>query len=122
MKPSFIALFLGLATFITSAQAQTELPAPTPLQVVIEFHIANGTQEGPWNTDKSVVHVKLGQILRVINDDTIGHRMHTDGAPCPHGPQIEPGKTWDCLVSKPFTGVLYDHQFGQPAAFYIDAK
>ena len=36
--------------------------------------------------------------LRIINDDTTVHILHTDGVPCPHGPIGAPLKKGDKLT------------------------
>lgn len=108
-------------------------PAPTPTPNtppadpnVVEFRIKAGTGKSPWNTPAEMVQVKVGQTLRIINDDTITHRMHTGGAPCNHGTNFAPGASFNCVVSKPFDsgtnpGGLYDHIAGPTARFYVKA-
>ncbi|MEK6580187.1 MAG: hypothetical protein AABZ55_13260 [Bdellovibrionota bacterium] len=92
---------------------------------VIDFHIASGTKNGAWNTQDTMVQVRMGQIVHFINDDSVVHRLHTDGAPCEHGPEMKPGATWDCVVKVVYDseadGALYDHGFGQRAKFWIKA-
>lgn len=93
---------------------------------VVEFHIADGTQGGAWNTQETPIVAKLGDTIRFYNDDSIKHRLHTFGAPCNHGPDFAPGTTWDCVVSKSFSseseGALYDHNFGEDAAVWIEIE
>jgi hypothetical protein len=105
------ALVVGLA----SAQA-----FETP-----EFHIAKGTGKGAWNTEAEIVLVKVGDTLRIFNDDTVEHQLHTFGAPCDHGPNMEPGTSWDCVIGSAFepksSGALYDHHYGPEAAFWVRA-
>jgi hypothetical protein len=68
----------------------TPAPAPTPAPTkdpnVVEFHIKPGTGAKGYNTAATAVTVKVGQTLRLFNDDTVVHRLHTSGAPCPHQP------------------------------------
>ena len=52
---------------------------------VVEFHIVKGTGNKPWNTKETAVEVKVGQTLRIINDDNAPHYLHTPGRPCSHG-------------------------------------
>lgn len=93
----------------------------TDVQRVVEFRIRSGTGSGTWNTQNAPVNLKVGQILRIINEDTIRHRLHTDGAPCPHGNDIPPGGSEDCVISRPFTsGNLYDHN--NLGRFFIRAE
>ena len=91
---------------------------------VVEFHIPAGTGKKAWNTKETMVVAHVGDTVRLINDDSIGHRLHTNGAPCGHGDQFEPGKSFDCVISKKFdpgTTPLYDHNVGPAAAFWIKA-
>lgn len=112
----------------------TATPTPTigGSPGVVEFRIPPGTGKGPWNTREQPVIIKLpatGSVtLRVINDDTTPHVMHTDGVPCPHAPIGKPlkkGEAYDCVIRRPFDstagGVLYDHNFGTSAFFYVRA-
>lgn len=119
----------------TKAPAPVVVPAtttpPVPPVVVkdpniVEFHIKAGTGAKPWNTAAETVTVKIGQTLRLINDDTITHRLHTGGAPCPHGENFAAGKTFDCKVTKELDpvanpGTTYDHIAGETALFFVKA-
>lgn len=110
-------------------------PAPTPPQEtpptppkdpnIVEFRIKAGTGRQPWNTASEMVVAKVGQTIRIYNDDTVTHRLHTNGAPCPHGFNFGPGESMDCVVTRAFDGAargpLYDHIVGQSAAFYVTA-
>lgn len=85
-------------------------PSTTPPNGIVELRIANGTGTGAWNTEATPVVAKVGQTIRIFNDDSRVHQMHTNGAPCPHGSPIQPGKSGDCVVTKAFAGPsLYDH-------------
>jgi hypothetical protein len=77
---------------------------------IIEFRIKAGTGSGAWNNSETQINAKVGQTVRIINDDNVKHRFHTNGAPCPHGNDIQPGKSEDCIIGKTYTGSpLYDH-------------
>ncbi len=93
---------------------------------VVEFHILKGTAGGVWNTKETIVKVKIGDTLRLVNDDTVDHRMHTNGAPCDHGDTFKPGTTYDCKIGKAFdatkSGPLYDHEYGSKAEFWVLAE
>ena len=99
-------------------------PAPAPGPRVVEFHIAAGTGANAWNTREQMLTARVGDTLRIINDDNAAHRLHTGGAPFPH-PQtdVAPGATQDYLLQSAFdpgaNPPLYDHDFGQAAAFWI---
>lgn len=94
-------------------------------QALVEFHIAPGTGEGPWNKFNDPVRVTVGQTLRIINDDSVDHTLHTNGSPCPHGSLMSPGGYWDCQIFSPHSAGeedLYDHEFGPDAQMYIEAN
>ena len=92
---------------------------------IVEFHIPVGTGQRAWNTPQTVVEVKVGQTLRIYNDDSIAHYLHTPGRPCPHGTgRFNPGSFYDCQVSAeadPERDECYDHQFGPSSRFYVKA-
>ena len=97
-------------------------PAPSPATVV--FHIPSGTARGAWN-DRPGVVAKVGDILRIINDDSIAHRLHTSGRPFPHPEgDIFPGATADFVLQTPFDsgadGALFDHVHGPQALFFLE--
>jgi hypothetical protein len=100
-------------------------PAPPKDPNIVEFRIRAGTGTQPWNTQNEMVVAKVGQTIRIINDDTVTHRLHTNGAPCPHGSNFGPGESMDCVVTRAFDGAargpLYDHIVGESAAFYVTA-
>lgn len=106
------------------AEPKPEEPAKDPN--VVEFRIKAGTGTNPLNTPETFVAVKVGQTLRLINDDTVRHRLHTGGAPCPHGQNFEPGASYDCVVTKTIDtvanpGAVYEHISGPTALFYLKA-
>lgn len=94
----------------------------------VVFRIPAGTGTSPWNSSASPVLVFVGQTLRICNNDTRGHRLHTGGNPCPHQPSTsQPGQFYDCAINSTAganatTGIVggtYDHDIGTNAAFYI---
>lgn len=106
------------------------VPAATTPQPVIDytkFHIKVGTGKEPWNTAATPIKLKIGDVLTIYNDDTVTHRMHTSGAPCPHGVDVAPGATTTCkigsaidTVAKP--GQTYDHIVGPSALIFIQTS
>jgi hypothetical protein len=90
---------------------------------VINFRIPAGTRNAPWNSEETMVEAKVGDVVRIFNDDSVDHQLHTFGAPCNHGPRIAPGASWDCEVREAFDpetdGSVYDHGFGSQAKFWI---
>src|SRR5665213_1023807 len=92
---------------------------------IVEFHIPAGTIGQPWNTPDKPVVVHVGQTLRIYNDDSVVHFLHTEGKPCPHGTNpFNPGEFYDCVISIPYDESdqsLYDHNYGPDAQFYVQA-
>src|SRR3954466_224593 len=91
---------------------------------VVEFHIPAGTGHGPWNTPAQAVTAHVGDVLRIVNDDSVPHRLHTDGAPFPHpAADIAPSQSADYLLLTPLQPgdghVLYDHESGPAASFSL---
>lgn len=74
-----------------------------------EFRIPAGTGNGAWNTAQTPIVARIGDTVRIFNDDTVTHRLHTNGRPCPHGADIRPGESRDCVIQSQFVGDLYDH-------------
>ena len=92
---------------------------------VVEFRIKDGTGRDAWNTPATIVTIKVGDTLRIINDDSIAHQLHTNGTPCGHGSRINPGASADCVARRPHDstvdGPLYDHLNGPTAEFWLNA-
>jgi hypothetical protein len=95
---------------------------------VVEFRIKQGTGTGPWNTRDTMVTVKVGDTLKIVNDDTTVHRLHTGGAPCPHQPGngLQKGQEYICEVKSALevgsgAPVTYDHNQGTSASFFLRA-
>ncbi|OQW52131.1 MAG: hypothetical protein A4S09_08965 [Proteobacteria bacterium SG_bin7] len=91
----------------------------------VEFHIPYNTGKGPWNTKETSAYVKVGDTLRIYNDDIIPHQLHTFGAPCGHGPSFPGGNVWECEITQEYSsktsGPLYDHLVGERAEFWIES-
>ena len=86
---------------------------------VVVFRIKAGTANGVWNAMAEPVDVKIGQVLRIKNEDTIAHRIHTGGAPFPHGQNIAADGLQDYAIQSAFDGMLYDHNVGTTAQFWV---
>jgi hypothetical protein len=94
-----------------------------PLDVVV-FHIPPDRGAQSWNTRDRIVVATVGSTLRIVNDDSIPHRLHTNGVPFPHpSADILPGQAADFLLRMPFdpnaSGPLQDHDAGPSAQFWI---
>lgn len=110
-------MIVGLSLFALNGMAEED--------ALVEFHIPAGTGNGAWNTPETTVNVKVGDTLRIINDDSIPHTLHTFGRPCPHqDPESKPGEFFDCEIettADPRIDKLYDHVAGEKARFYLKA-
>ena len=92
-------------------------------EALVVFKIPPGTGSGDWNTPETEVVMDVGDTLRLVNNDSMAHQLHTDGAPFPHAEQsLAPGATVDLVTSQPFTGWLYCHVHGQTSQFWIDVR
>lgn len=95
-------------------------PSPT----VITFHIPPGTGTASWNERATMVAAHVGDTLRLVNDDTVPHRLHTQGRPFPHpAADVVPAATADIPLLTAYNpdtdGPLYDHDSGPAARFWI---
>lgn len=93
----------------------------------IVFHIPAGTGTQPWNTPERAIVATVGNTLRIVNDDSVPHRLHTSGIPFPHpSTDILPGQAADFVLQAPFdSGVsqpLHDHDAGSNAQFWINVR
>lgn len=96
---------------------------PSSSAQIVEFRIPPGTGSGSWNLPSQPMVVRVGQILRIINDDSTPHLLHALGEPCEHGEDpMNQGEHYDCPIKSevdPETTILYDHRFGSSARFYL---
>jgi negative regulator of replication initiation len=96
---------------------------PGPGSAMIQFHIPAGTGGRPWNSPENAINARVGDTLRIVNDDAVPHRLHTAGVPFPHPESgILPGQKADFFLEAPFGGpgsALQDHDFGPEAAFFV---
>ena len=103
----------------------------TPVPATELFTILPGTGTKSWNTSKTPMVVYVGQTLKITNNDSIPHRLHTTGKPCPHQPTntAPNGETFDFVISSDTSTAstvtmvdfpLYDHLVPKAAAkFYL---
>jgi predicted CopG family antitoxin len=102
--------------------------APNPdLPGTVVFRIPAGTGAGPWNTRERAIVATVGDTLRIVNDDTVPHRLHTDGVPFPHpSTDIMPGQSAEFVLRAPFdpdvSQPLHDHSTGLNGLFWIRVK
>lgn len=92
----------------------------------VDFFITNGTGSDAWNSRDEPVVIYVGQILRVFNDDSRDHQIHSpDDGPFPHGNRIAPGAFATYEIEAPLEigdrATLYDHNDGPSAAFWVMA-
>jgi hypothetical protein len=98
----------------TSASPSTNPTPSNPGDGVVQFFIPPGTQAQDWNTQETMVVVRVGQTLRVTNNDSVVHAIHTNGRPFPHGADIQPGGTGTYVIRQTFEpgqSPLYCHHF-----------
>jgi hypothetical protein len=96
------------------------IPAAGP-QVVV-FHIPVGGNTTSWNTAATPVVAKVGDTLRLVNDDVAPHRLHTGGTPFGHpNADIPPGQSADYVLNDEFgpPDFLYSHNYGTSIRFFI---
>ena len=118
---------LGLSPSVPTPPQPAPTPQPSGPQIV-EFHIAAGTGSGPWNASETRVIAKVGDTLRIWNDDTAPHQPQSDGGTPYSQPQssIAPGSSADFSLHSPFQPgpghQLYDHLNGPGAVFWLEVK
>jgi negative regulator of replication initiation len=104
-----------------------EEPHDGPTGAIV-FHIPAGTGAQPWNTRESAIAATVGDTLRIVNDDSVAHRLHTNGNPFPHpSSDIPPGQAADFVLQTQFDSSatsqpLYDHNAGPNAQFWINVR
>ena len=87
------------------------------------FTIMAGTSGAAWNTKDTVVNLKVGDTLTLVNHDSEVHAIHTGGRPFAHFPPVQPDAsytepvtgTWDPDVDGP----LYDHYNPETGFFWV---
>lgn len=89
----------------------------------VTFTIVSGTGTQAWNTMAAPVRVFVGQTLKINNNDSRAHRLHTGGSPFPHQDDTIPvngSKVFTIQSAHPVASEgVYEHDGG--GAFYIDA-
>lgn len=118
--------FNGTPPITRSFERQVEdVVTPLPPNQVIVFTIPAGTANKPWNTPATAPLVFKGQVLRITNGDSVPHRLHAGGTPCPHQPSASAtGQSYDCVINGKQAATaanMYDHDAGNSAPFYIEA-
>lgn len=120
----------GVGTFVYRARmpkvgAIAAANSPTRTVTVVDealivFTIPPGTGAGSWNTSATPVVGKVGDTLRLVNGDSMPHRLHTDGDPFGHpAASVGPGQVADYVLNSSFTGALYCHDHGMNSKFWI---
>lgn len=101
-------------------------PPPQPrAPVLVEFHIPAGTGSGAWNTVGKTVTARVGDTLRLVNNDSVPHRPHTvGGTPFPHPAEsIPPGGSADFVLLTLYDliglGPIKDHDSPGGGGFFI---
>ena len=89
---------------------------------IVDFTIPAGTGSGPWNTSDNPVLAWIGDVVRFHNADSVPHRLHADGGVGAHwATDLGPGGTldWPLTGTSTLGDVLYDHDYGMTARFYL---
>ncbi len=117
------------ASTVTNTSTSTNTGTSTSTSNVVEFKIAAGTGIKNWNTEATALTLKVGQTLRITNEDDIPHRFHTLGAPCPHQPTaMVKGGSYVCELKTTVSfnpgrdPQTYDHERkqGEKRLFYLN--
>ena len=71
-----------------------------------------------------MIEAVVSNTLRIFNDDSVPHRLHTAGIPFPHpNADIAPGQSAAFVLQAPFDATvsepLHDHAGGPTAQFWI---
>lgn len=103
---------------------ELRLSSAPPAPGTVVFRIPSGTGSRPWNTKETAVSATVGDTLRIVNDDAVSHRPHTEGRPFPHAStDILPSQSSDFLLQTPFDpdvdGPVTDHDQGPQAQFWL---
>ncbi len=101
---------------------------PTNPSIAI-FEIPLGTGDKAWNSKENLVYINRAcniTTLRIQNNDSVRHTLHTNGRPCPHQQTSGsmPGTYYDCALAGPYDfppndPYLYDHNYSPSAVFYL---
>jgi hypothetical protein len=62
------------------------------------YRIPKGTGGNDWNPREKPIRVKRGWTLRLVDEDSGSHWLHTNGQPCPHAFEAI-GDGYDCPIS-----------------------
>lgn len=104
--------------------ASAKQPLAVAEQALVVFRIPAGTGAGDWNTPETTVVARYGDLLRLVNGDSMSHQVHTDGAPFPHqSSSLAPGESEDIELIAPYdstaSGALYCHIHGPNSEFWV---
>jgi plastocyanin len=89
------------------------------------FKIKDGTSASDWNTEATTVEAQVGDTLRIVNNDMMAHRPHTDGDPFPNpSKSIPAGGSADYELTTAYDSndehTLYCAIHGPSSQFWID--
>lgn len=111
-------------THVVGSNGATPTPSGVDENTVV-FRVANGTNGSAWNSLANQILVFVGQNLRVYNDDSVNHRIQTNGNPfAAQTDQIAPGAYKDFAVSSVVAtnnATTYDANFGTNARIFIES-
>ena len=92
---------------------------------LVVFKIKAGTGAKDWNSEGSTVTAEVGDTLRIVNNDSMAHRPHTDGAPFPNpAASIPAGGAKEYVLESAYDSndeeTLYCAIHGPSSQFWID--
>ncbi len=116
----------------TPTLISTATPTLTPTPRIVQVPIPSGIGDKQWNTPDAPLVVTVGDTIHFINedDDSSPHLIHVGPkGPCPHQPltvnehlYMHKDDYYDCVTTKPYTGVFGDHVYGDRPVFWVTVE
>lgn len=125
-KPLYDHFHQSTGFFWLKVIEKSELEDADSEAKVVTFVVQPGTGAKAWNTPETKLTLHVGDTLRVVNQDTVDHAIHTGGKPFPHTryPYIKPGESQDHKVTDVWdlekNGPLYDHFYQEAGFIYLE--
>lgn len=92
---------------------------------LVVYEIQPGTASQAWGTASNPITAKVGQTLRVVNKDSVVHRIHTGGKPFNHTNNIAAGASADfklvqAITTKAVGPETYEHNYGTNSPIFFN--
>lgn len=105
-------------------ETNTEVPVGPPTSNLVTYTIVNGHGSAPWGSLSNPIRGVVGQVLRIINNDSSNHQIHTAGNPFNHTEGIGSNTMMDFTLLRPITTTsitpsTYEHNFGPSSPIYF---